>query len=198
MRVWPGDPHPLGATFDGVGTRFSVVSSIAEAVELCLFDPDSGEETCVELPERSGDVWHGELPDVQPGQRYGYRVHGPWAPKEGLRCNPAKLLLDPYAKAIDGDFRLDPAIYGHAGSDDLIMSTTDSAPFVPRSVVVDDWFDWGDDRSPGTAWGDTVIYETHVRGITKLHPSIPEHERGTYAGLTHPAVLEHAIDVVVA
>ena len=116
MRVWPGDPHPLGATFDGVGTRFSVVSSVAEAVELCLFDEVSGEETRVELPERSGDVWHGELPDVQPGQRYGYRVHGPWAPKEGLRCNPAKLLLDPYAKASQGEVDWDEAVFSHQWS----------------------------------------------------------------------------------
>ena len=116
-RVWPGDPYPLGATFDGVGTRFSVVSSVAEAVELCLFEPDGTEER-VDLPERDGDVWHAELPDVQPGQRYGYRVHGPWAPDQGLRCNPAKLLLDPYAKAIDGEVDWDPACFSYDFSDE--------------------------------------------------------------------------------
>src|SRR4051794_28782391 len=112
LRVWPGDPYPLGATFDGVGTSFAVVSSIAEAIDVCLFAEDGSEE-CVTLPERDGDVWHAHLPDVQPGQRYGYRVHGPWSPEEGLRCNPAKLLLDPYAKAIEGDIRWDEAVYGH-------------------------------------------------------------------------------------
>ncbi|MCU1496949.1 MAG: glycogen debranching protein GlgX, partial [Acidimicrobiales bacterium] len=129
-RVWPGDPYPLGATFDGVGTRFSVVSSVAEAVELCLFDPDGGEER-VTLPERDGDVWHAELPDVQPGQRYGYRVHGPWEPDQGLRCNPAKLLLDPYAKAVEGDIRWDEAVYGHHWADPDQRNDSDSAPFVP-------------------------------------------------------------------
>jgi isoamylase len=189
-RVWPGDPYPLGATFDGVGTRFSVVSSVAEAVELCLFDPDGGEER-VTLPERDGDVWHAELPDVQPGQRYGYRVHGPWEPDQGLRCNPAKLLLDPYAKAVEGDIRWDEAVYGHHWADPDQRNDSDSAPFVPRSVVINPFFDWDGDRPLRTPWPDTIIYETHVRGATITHPDVPEELRGTYGGLAHPAFVGH-------
>ncbi len=189
-RVWPGEPYPLGATFDGVGTRFSVVSSVAESVELCLFGGD-GSESRVELPERSGDVWHGDLPDVQPGQRYGYRVHGPWEPARGLRCNAAKLLLDPYAKAVDGTVRWDPAVFGHRFDDPDARNDDDSAPFVPRSVVVNPFFDWANDRPPRTSWADTVIYEVHVKGATARHPDIPEGLRGTYLGLSHPAFVEH-------
>jgi isoamylase len=189
-RVWPGDPYPLGATFDGVGTRFSVVSSVAEAVELCLFEPDGTEER-VNLPERDGDVWHAELPDVQPGQRYGFRVHGPWAPDQGLRCNPAKLLLDPYAKAIEGDIRWDEAVYGHHWADPDQRNDTDSAPYVPRSVVINPFFDWDGDRPLRTPWADTIIYETHVRGATIRHPDVPEELRGTYGGLSHPAFVAH-------
>ena len=159
-------------------------------MDLCLFDED-GNEKRIPLNERMFNVFHRHVQDLPAGTRYGFRVDGPWEPSRGLRWNPNKLLLDPYAKAIDGQFALHPAVFGHTAGDDLTMSLLDSAPYVPRSVVVDDHFDWGDDRPPGTAWGDTVIYETHVRGITKQHPSIPEHERGTYAGLTHPAVLEH-------
>jgi glycogen operon protein len=190
MRVWPGEPYPLGATFDGVGTRFAVVSSIAEAVELCLFD-DEGVETRFVLPERSGDVWHGELPDIQPGQRYGYRVHGPWDPGAGLRCNPAKLLLDPYAKAIEGEVEWDEAVYGHHWADPDERNDADSATFVPRSVVINPFFDWDGDRQLRTPWEDTVIYEVHVKGATILHPDIPEELRGTYTGLSHPAFVEH-------
>src|SRR5918995_6874455 len=189
-RVWPGDPYPLGATFDGVGTRFSVVSSVAEAVELCLFDTD-GTETRVSLPERSGDVWHGELPEVQPGQRYGYRVHGPWSPSDGLRCNPAKLLLDPYAKAIDGEVQWDEAVFGHRWDDPDVANDADSAPFVPRSVVINPYFDWDGDRPLRIPWADTVIYEAHVKGATIRHPEVPEEIRGTYAGLAHPAFVDH-------
>ena len=137
------------------------------------------------------NVFHTHVTDMPVGTRYGFRVHGEWDPQHGHRWNANKLLLDPYAKAIDGQFLLDPAVFGHVPGDDLKMSTSNSAPFVPRSVVVDGGFDWGDDTSPGTAWGDTVIYETHVRGISRLHPSVPEHERGTYAGLAHPHVIEH-------
>jgi glycogen operon protein len=189
-RVWPGEPYPLGATFDGVGTRFSVVSSVADAVELCLFDED-GEERRVELPERSGDVWHGELPDVQPGQRYGYRVHGPWNPAAGLRCNPAKLLLDPYAKAVEGEIAWDEAVFGHRWADPDERNDDDSAPHVPRSVVINPYFDWAGDRPPRIPWADTVIYETHVRGATMRHPDIPEELRGTYGGIAHPAFVDH-------
>jgi isoamylase len=190
MRIWPGDPYPLGATFDGVGTRFSVVSSVAEAVELCLFD-DDGQETRLELPERSGDVFHGELPDVQPGQRYGYRVQGPWAPKQGLRCNPANLLLDPYAKAIEGEVDWDEAVFSHNWEDPETANDADSAPFVPRSVVINPFFDWDGDRALRTPWSDTVIYEAHVKGATKRHPDVPAELQGTYSGLGHPAFVEH-------
>ena len=190
MRVWPGEPYPLGSTFDGVGTRFAVVSSVAEKVELCLFDED-GQETRVELPERSGDVWHAELPDVAPGQRYGYRVHGPWDPGAGLRCNPAKLLLDPYAKAIEGSVRWDEAVFGHHWDDPDGRNDIDSSPFVPHSVVINPYFDWEGDRPLRTPWADTVIYEAHVKGATVEHPDIPESVRGTYLGLAHPAFVEH-------
>jgi isoamylase len=162
----------------------------ASSVDLCIFD-ERGREERMPLTERVFNVFHKHVPDMPAGTRYGFRVSGEWNPAHGHRWNASKLLLDPYAKAIDGTFRLNPAVYGHIGNDDLRANEADSAPYMPKSVVVDDSFDWGDDRSPGTAWGDTVIYETHVRGITKLHPSIPPHERGTYAGLTHPEVLEH-------
>jgi isoamylase len=172
------------------GAHVAIWAQGATGVELCVFD-DNGHEERVPLTERVFNVFHRHVPDLPAGTRYGFRVSGSWEPGVGHRWNANKLLLDPYAKAIDGAFCLDRAVFGHVGSDDLHINTLDSSPFVPRSVVVDDHFDWGDDRSPGTAWGDTVIYETHVKGITRLHPSIPEHERGTYAGLTHPAVLEH-------
>ena len=197
MRVWPGDPYPLGSTFDGVGTRFAVVSSCAEAVELCLLDGEGQGgggtvgETRVTLPERSGDVWHGFLPDVVPGQHYGFRVHGPWDPSNGLRCNPSKLLLDPYAKAIDGEVRWDEAVFGHTWADPDKRNEKDSAPFVPRSVVINPFFDWDGDRLLRTPWSDTVIYEVHVTGATIRHPDVPSELRGTFLGLAHPAFVEH-------
>jgi len=182
---------PLGVSPDGRGgANVALWAQGATAVDLCLFDED-GNEKRIPLTDRMFNVFHRHIPDLPAGTRYGFRVDGPWDPINGHRWNPSKLLLDPYAKAIDGAFTLHPSVLGHVGADDLAMNLSDSAPYVPRSVVVDDHFDWGDDRSPATPWGDTVIYETHVKGITRLHPSIPEHERGTYAGLTHPAVLEH-------
>ncbi len=182
---------PLGVTPDGSGgANVALWAEGAAAVELCVFD-DDGREERVPLEERTFNVFHRHVPWLTPGTRYGFRVHGDWNPAVGHRWNPAKLLLDPYAYAIEGRFTNASPVYGHLGSDDLVRNDADSAPFVPRSVVVDDHFDWGDDRPPATAWGDTVIYETHVRSITRTHPSVPEHERGTYAGLTHPAVLEH-------
>jgi len=190
VRVWPGEPYPLGATFDGVGTRFAVVSSVADGVELCLFDDDGGEQR-IELPERTGDVWHGFLPEVQPGTRYGYRVHGPWDPASGLRCNPHKLLLDPYANAVEGQVRWDEAVFGHRWADPDECNTDDSAPFVPRSVVINPYFDWENDRPLRTPWPDTIIYEVHVKGATMRHPDIPDELRGTYAGLAHPAFIDH-------
>src|SRR5215468_856132 len=189
MRLWPGTPYPLGATWDGAGTNFALFSEVADGVELCLID--DGGENRVELTEVDGFVWHGYLPDVGPGQRYGYRVHGPYEPARGHRCNPAKLLLDPYGKAVDGQVRWHEALFGYRFSDPARASTADSAPYMPTNVVINPFFDWGDDRPPRTPYHGTVIYEAHVRGLTLLHPDVPPEERGTYAGLAHPAVIEH-------
>jgi glycogen operon protein len=183
----------LGATYDGTGTNFSVYSFVAEAVELCLFD-DDGSETRVELPEQTAHCFHGYVPNVGPGQRYGFRVQGPWAPAEGHRCNPRKLLLDPYARAIEGDVTWSPAVYPYKVGDpeeDLARSDEDSARYVPRSVVTNPYFDWSDDRPPRVSWHDTVIYEAHVKGLTARHPDVPPEQRGTYAGLWAPPFVEH-------
>ena len=189
MRLWPGTPYPLGATWDGAGTNFALFSEVAEGVELCLMD--DGGENRVELTEVDGFVWHGYLPDTGPGQRYGYRVHGPYEPAKGHRCNPAKLLLDPYGKAVDGRVRWHEALFGYRFSDPSRINKADSAPYMPTNVVINPFFDWGDDRPPRTPYHGTVIYEAHVRGLTLLHPDVPPEERGTYAGLAHPAVIEH-------
>jgi isoamylase len=197
MQVWPGRPYPLGATYDGVGTNFAIFSEVAERVELCLFDPD-GHEQRVALTEVDGYVWHASISGIGPGQRYGYRVHGPYEPTTGRRCNPAKLLLDPYATAIDGDVEWDPAVYSYPlGGDDLVVQGHDSAPFVPRSVVTNPWFEWGDDRQLRRPWHETVVYELHVKGFTARHPDVPEDLRGTYAGLAHPAAIAHLRDLGV-
>jgi len=191
MDVWPGRPYPLGATYDGVGTNFTLFSEVAHLVELCLFDSSGGERR-IPLTEVDGFVWHCFVPGVGPGQRYGYRVHGPHEPDRGLRCNPAKLLLDPYAKAVDGQVHWDPAVYGYPlGGDDRETTTTDSTPFVPRSVVTNPWFDWGEDHPLRRPWHETIVYELHVKGFTMLHPDVPPELRGTYAGLAHPSVIEH-------
>ncbi len=191
MRVWPGEPYPLGATYDGAGTNFSVFSEVAEKVELCLFD-ESGAEIRLELPEVSGFCWHGYLPDVGPGQRYGYRVYGPWAPEQGQRCNPQKLLLDPYAKAVDGEVQWNKAVFAYEFEDpEGSLNEEDSAPYVPRSVVIDPFFDWEDDRLLDRPLHETVIYEVHVKGFTARHPQIPAELRGTYAGLSHPAAVDY-------
>ncbi|HSS00881.1 MAG TPA: glycogen debranching enzyme GlgX, partial [Kofleriaceae bacterium] len=184
--VWPGQPFPLGAQFDGYGTNFAVYSGVAERVELCLFDPD---ETRIELYRGIGQIWHAYLPLVGPGMRYGFRVHGPWDLARGQRCNPAKLLVDPYARAISEGLHWGPALRGDDGNGG--PSTEDSAPHTFRSVVVQPYFDWGNDRRLETPWNETVIYEAHVKGLTMRHPEVPEHLRGTYAGLAHPAVLAH-------
>jgi isoamylase len=199
--VWPGRPYPLGATPDAEGTNFSLFSENAEAVELCLFDDsddadDANVETRITLPEVTAHRFHGYVPGVRPGQRYGYRVHGPFDPANGHRFNPNKLLIDPYAKAIEEEVRWDEAVYGYPfaapeATRDLQRNDADSAPHVPKSVVVDGAFDWGDDTRPATPLHETVIYEAHVKGFTKLHPSIPEHLRGTYAALATPEVIEH-------
>jgi isoamylase len=188
---WPGDSYPLGATYDGAGTNFALFSEVAHRVELCLFD-DADKESRVDLHEVDHFVWHGYLPGISPGQRYGYRVHGPWDPIEGCLCNAAKLLLDPYAKAIEGAVIADDALFGYDRALSRYRpSKADSASYVPRSVVVNPYFDWNLDRPPRTPYHETVIYETHVRGLTKEHPVIPEEQRGTYLGLAHPAAISH-------
>ncbi|TQM44040.1 glycogen debranching protein GlgX [Pseudonocardia cypriaca] len=190
MRPWPGHAYPLGATYDGSGTNFAIFSEVAEKVELCLFSA-RGKETRVPLSEVDGFVHHGYLPNVEPGQRYGYRVHGPYDPSQGLRCNPNKLLIDPYTKALDGPVVWDEAVFGYPFGQPEGRNDVDSAPFVPKSVVVNPFFDWGTDRSPRIPYHETVIYEAHVRGLTIAHPEIPEELRGTYTGLAHPVMIEH-------
>ena len=190
MRPWPGHASPLGASYDGGGTNFAVFSSVAERIELCLFSPQ-GKEVRVTLTEVDGSVHHGYLPTVGPGQRYGFRVHGPYEPSRGLRCNPSKLLIDPYAKAVDGPVLWDEAAFAYPFGDPDGYNDADSARFVPKSVVVDDGFDWGSDRPLRIPYSDTVIYEAHVRGLTFRNRRIPEALRGTYAGLAHPRMIEH-------
>src|SRR5436305_11560246 len=192
MQIWPGSAYPLGAVYDGMGTNFSLFSEVAERVELCLFDA-TGKETRIRLPEVDGFVWHGYLPGIQPGQRYGFRVHGPYEPRAGLHCNPHKLLIDPYAKAIEGEVDWHESLFGYNLHYPDDMSDLDSAPHLPKCVVTNPYFDWGDDRPPRRAYNETVIYEAHVRGLTMRHPRVPEELRGTYAGLTHPAMIEHLV-----
>lgn len=194
--VWPGKPYPLGATWDGQGTNFALFSEHATRIELCLFDSkdDQHEAVCIQMPEQTDCVWHVYLPGVGPGQLYGYRAHGTYAPQHGLRFNKNKLLVDPYAKAIGGDVRWDDGAFGYVIGDpdeDQSYSDVDSAPFVPRSVVIDPSFDWGDDQRPNTPLHRSIIYELHVRGFTMQHPDVPEHQRGTYAGLASPASIEY-------
>jgi isoamylase len=191
IKVWPGKPYPLGATYDGMGTNFSLFSEVAERVELCLFDED-GKETGVDLPEVSGFCWHGYLPEAEPGQRYGYRIYGPWAPEHGSRCNPNKLLLDPYAKAVEGQVDWNQAVFPYRfEAPEGSFNEDDSAPFVPRCVVINPFFDWGNDKPLGRPLHETIIYEVHVKGFTARNPDIPEEIRGTYAGLSHPAAVEY-------
>jgi glycogen operon protein len=190
MEVWPGTPYPLGATFDGVGTNFAVFSEAADQVELCLFD-DARNETRVTVTEVDAFVWHCYLPSVQPGQRYGYRIHGTYDPTQGLRCNPAKLLLDPYAKATVGDIEWDQSLFGYDFGDPDSRNDDDSGPHMMFGVVINPFFDWEGDRRLNVAYHESLIYEAHVKGMTELHPDLPESERGTYAGLSHPAVVQH-------
>ena len=194
-EVWPGEPFPLGATWDGNGTNFSVFSEVATRVELCLFD-DSGQQEIVRLPEVTAFCWHGYVPGIGPGQRYGFRVAGPWAPADGHRCNAAKLLLDPYARAVSGGIHWGPAVLPYTmGSEGNDKSDEDSAPFVPRSIVIDPNFDWGGDRLLRRPLHETVIYEVHVKGFTKRMTEVPEPIRGTYAGLAHPAAVKYLADL---
>ncbi len=202
MTVRPGSPYPLGATWDGIGVNFAIFSEHATKVELCLFDgPDATQERVrVELPEQTDMVWHGYLPDVRPGQLYGYRVHGPYAPQAGHRFNPAKVVIDPYAKAVGRPTRWHDALFGYRRDDpgqDLVMDPRDSAAYAPLAAVVDPAFTWGDDRPPRTPWHRTLIYELHVKGFTKLHPQVPEPLRGTYLGLASAPVIEHLLSLGV-
>jgi isoamylase len=204
MRVWPGSPAPLGATWDGEGTNFAVFSEQATAVDLCLFShpEDAHEATRIRLRERTDQIWHAYLPDARPGQLYGFRVHGPYAPEEGHRFNPAKLLLDPYAKAVSGVIRWSDALSGYSmkhpiETRDLVADPSDSAAGLPKCVVVESAFSWGDDKHPRTPWNRTVIYEAHVKGMTMLHPDVPEEIRGTYLGLATDPIIDHLFSLGV-
>jgi isoamylase len=197
MHIYPGTPSPLGATWDGAGVNFALFSEHASRVDLCLFDsPECAHESLrIPLPARTDDVWHGYVPGLRPGQGYGYRVDGPYAPQDGHRFNPAKLLLDPYAKAIAGRIWGHEALFGYLlGADpdaDLRRDRRNSAPYLPKCVVIDPTFPWEHDQPPRTPWHDTLIYEVHVKGLTARHPHLPEEGRGTYTGLTHPDVLTY-------
>jgi isoamylase len=194
LHTWPGNPYPLGATYDGSGTNFALFSEVAERVELCLFD-DDGEggttELCIDLVEVDAYVWHAYLPNVGPGQQYGFRVHGEYDPATGSRANPHKLLLDPYAKATSGDIDWDQSLFSYTFGDPDSTNDEDSASHMMKGVVINPFFDWQGDRAPRTPYGETVIYEAHVKGLTETHPDVPEEQRGTYAGVSHPAVIEH-------
>jgi glycogen operon protein len=193
IKTWPGKPYPLGATFDGKGVNFALFSENAHGVELCLFDAD-GNETTIPVKERTHNNWHIYLPGVKPGQRYGYRIHGPYEPEQGIRFNPNKLLLDPYTKAIDGTIEWNEASYGYQPEhedQDLSFNETDNAPFVPKGVVINDYFNWEEDKSPDIPHHETIIYETHVKGFSRLAPEIPEKIRGTYSALSHPKSIEY-------
>ena len=195
-EVWPGRAYPLGATYDGAGTNFAVFSEVAERVELCLFD-DDGTESRITLPEVDSFVWHGFVPIIEPGQRYGYRVYGAYQPEAGLRCNPNKLLLDPYSKAIDGTFEWNQSLFSYMFGDPDSHNDDDSAASMPKSVVISPFFDWATDRPPNHEYADTVIYEAHVKGLTETHPDIPEQIRGTYAAVAHPVIIEHLTSIGV-
>ncbi len=190
MDIWPGHPYPLGATYDGTGVNFAIFSEVAERVELCLLG-ERGAETRVELTEVDAHVWHAYLPNYQPGQRYGYRVHGPYDPAAGHRCNPHKLLLDPYAKAIEGQADGGQPLFGYNFDEPTSYNTDNSAKHTMHSVVVNPFFDWGHDRPPRHEYHDSIIYEAHVKGMSMTHPDVPEDIRGTYAGLAHPAIVDH-------
>ena len=194
--AYPGSPYPLGATWDGEGVNFALFSQHATAVELCLYNSptDKKESAKIKLRERSHYIWHIYMPGLKPGQLYGYRVHGPFDPHRGYRFNPNKLLIDPYAKAIAGTMQWHDSLFGYEvghADEDLSFSTLDSGPYVPKSVVINPHFDWGNDRAPKIPYHNTIIYEVHVKGFTILHPSIPENMRGTYAGLAHPVTIKY-------
>jgi isoamylase len=190
MQTWPGHAYPLGASYDGAGVNFALFSEVADRVELCLVDED-GSEQRLEMTEVDGFVHHMYIPGLQPGQRYGYRVHGPYDPASGHRCNPAKLLLDPYAKAVEGQIDGDEALFSYRFTDSDAFNDEDSLGHTMLSVVVNPYFDWGNDRHPQHEYHESVIYEAHVKGLTQAHPDIPEEIRGTYAAIAHPAMIDH-------
>jgi isoamylase len=196
IRIWPGKPFPMGAAWDGLGVNFTLFSAHAKRVDLLLFDSaeDAAPSVQIPLPERTGPVWHGYVPHVRPGQLYGYRVYGDYAPEHGFRFNSNKVLLDPYAKALGRRLTWDDSLFGYVKDhpdEDLSFNTLDSAPYAPLGAVVEERFEWHDDRSPNVPWADTVIYETHVKGISQLHPEVPPELRGTYLGLTSEPILDH-------
>src|ERR671932_1692075 len=195
LTVWPGRPDPLGATWDGGVTNFAVFAQHATRVELCLFDEVYGKETArIALPEQTRNVWHGYLQGVGPGQLYGYRVHGRYAPREGLRFNPNKLVIDPYARALYGEVDWNTPVFAYrlgSRTEDLTRDVHNSARGMPKSVVVDDHFDWGDDQPPNVPWSETIVYETHVKGISMRHPDVPGEHRGTYLGVASEPIVEH-------
>jgi glycogen operon protein len=200
LRVWPGWPYPLGATWDGVGVNFALFSEHGTRVELCLFDSPDAESESVTIPlaEQTDMVWHGYLPDVRPGQLYGYRVHGPYDPGQGHRFNPNKVVMDPYARVVGRTVRWDQSLFGYrAGQDDTTFDDRDSGAHAPLAAVVDTAFTWGDDRRLRTPWHETLIYELHVRGFTSLHPKIPEALRGTYLGLASEPAIQHLVSLGV-
>ncbi|HEX3796294.1 MAG TPA: glycogen debranching protein GlgX [Acidimicrobiales bacterium] len=202
MRVWPGGPHPLGATWDGEGVNFALFSEHASGVQLLLFDEATSDRpsSTINLTETTDNVWHAYLPDVRPGALYGYKVDGPYEPDQGHRFNPSKLLIDPYAKAVSGPIRWSDDLYGYTVGDptgDLSFDSRDSAGAMPKCIVIDPAFTWQDDRAPDTPWNQTVIYETHVRGMTMQHPGVPEHLRGTYLGLASDPIIDHLIGLGV-
>jgi isoamylase len=196
LTLKPGSPYPLGATWDGKGVNFAVFSENAESMELCLFTPDNDQKEYIKIKieEVSHHIWHVYVPDVGPGYMYGYRAYGPYDPHNGHRFNPNKLLIDPYGKAISGTIKWDDALFAYQIEDeqqDLSFSVVDSAPFIPKSVIIDNRFDWGDDRAPKIPYHDTIIYEAHVKGFTKLNKDIPEEIQGSYAGIAHPASIKY-------
>ena len=200
LTVYPGNPYPLGATWDGEGVNFALFSHHATGVELCLYNSTSDKEASARilLQERSHHIWHVYIPGLKPGQLYGFRVHGPYDPERGFRFNPNKLLIDPYAKALAGTIKWDDSLFGYevgAANEDLSFNDTDSGPCVPKAVVIDPQFDWGNDKAPKIPYHNTIIYEVHVKGFTKLHPGIPEKIRGTYAGIGHPVTIKYLKDL---
>ena len=200
-RLLPGSPYPLGASWDGLGVNFAVFSANAQKIELCLFDPTGRKEIRrYTLPECTDEVWHGYLPNAHPGTAYGFRAHGPYQPHQGHRFNPHKLLLDPYARKLVGQFRWSDALFGyrvHSNRADLSIDRRDSAPAMPKCVVIDEAFDWSHDKRPNVPWGETVIYETHVRGASMLRADLRQHERGTFAALASPEFIEHLLKLGV-